>query len=354
MIPQFEPVVRESYVEAVASQMRSGWVGFGKTTTAFEEYLAEVCDVAEVIATTSGTTALYLALMALGVDQNTTVFFPSYTFLAGANAARLLGARVELVDINEETLCMDPQLLELGLQALAPHERAVVIFVDHNGYLGPDRSIVRSLCDKYHVFMIEDAAQCVGMLSDLVGNYGILSFSTPKLITTGQGGAVLTPDHGSACVIRQLIDHGGDWRKNKIHTSIGGNFKFNDVLAAYGIAQLDVIHELIGQRMDILEAYDTNEVYVDTFEDDAWMAIHRTKDAKKLVADLADVGIQAVQYYRPIHHNPIYASPWKYPVAEEVYKTLVYLPSSLSLTTKEIVRICDAVKESESYDLFVE
>ena len=163
MLPQYAPLIEPADSERVRRQVETTFVGCGKTVTEFEQAVAAHSGVKHCIATTSGTAALMLALLALGrPGPPRKVLFPAYTFLAGANAARLLGYEVELVDIEPDTLSMSPTLLAETIERTGPV--AAVIFVDHNAYVGPRRDEVRSVCDRFGVPLIEDCAQCFGVL----------------------------------------------------------------------------------------------------------------------------------------------------------------------------------------------
>ena len=283
--------------------MESTFIGCGKTVADFENAVAANSGVRHAVATTSGTTALMLALLAVARrDVPRKIFFPAYTFLAGANAARMLGFDVELVDIEPDTLCMSPRLLRETLEELGP--AAAVIYVDHNAYVGAERDEAKTVCDRFGVPLIEDSAQCFGVLQRLVGQVGVFSFSVPKLVTTGQGGCVITNDEAVARTVADCCDHGGGWRQQRIHQAIGGNFRFNDILAAYGLAQIDRLDRLLALRKALFDRYRAYLPLVDHGMESAWMVIHRTRDAAHVAGVLRDQGVQAVQYYRPIHRNP--------------------------------------------------
>ena len=344
-IPQYAPWIRPGYGRAVAHQVDSGWVGPGEATAAFEAALAEAVGMPFAAATTSGTAALLIAIKALGLPRGSTILFPAYTFLAGANAARFLGHKVRLVDIKEETLCMDPDQVEIGTDVGA------VMFVNHNGYAGPDVARIKRMCAKAGVPLIEDASQGLGIRGcGTFGDVSVLSFSVPKLVTTGQGGAVLTRDASLMEQVRRLIDHGGDWRKDRVHRHIGVNFKFNDISAAFGLAQMRSLDLLRARRKRVYDGYrarlDLWPVFSNRNSDSTWMMIHRAASAPAVVAALKAQGIQAVQYYQPIAWNPPYRTRSRLPAAEAVFAQAVYLPSSLTLTLPEIQRICRIAKSA--------
>lgn len=344
-IPQFTPQVRLKDTEAVQQQMLSGWVGSAKTTFKFEEKVKNITGAKHCISTTSGTTAIVLALKALGLGGNSNILFPAYTFLAGANACRLLGHRVQLIDIKLETLCMDPTLVE---RAIEQGYIDYVMFVNHNAYVGEDVQIIKELCNRRGIPMFEDSCQAIGMPNaGRTGKVGTFSFSVPKLITTGQGGAIITDNDQIADKCRAWRDHGGGWRETKIHKQIGGNFKFNDILAAYGLSQLQDLDELLIQRKMIFDEYRRYLNICDFGYDSTWMVIYYSDHVDEIIAALIAENIQAVRYYRPIHHNSPYYTKTEFPIAEQVYRNMVYLPSSLNICSKQVDRICNIILEIE-------
>jgi perosamine synthetase len=345
MIPQYAPLIEPADCERVRSQVESTFVGSGKVVAEFERAVAAESGIRHCVATTSGTTALMLALLAVADrSRPKKMLFPAYTFLAGANAARLAGFDVELVDVDPETLCMSSRLLSEALERVGPV--AAVMFVDHNAYVGPRRREIKETCDRFGVPLIEDSAQCFGMQLELVGHVGAYSFSVPKLVTTGQGGCVITNDDDVAAAVRNLIDHGGEWRETRIHRSLGGNFRFNDVLAALGLSQIERLDRLRALRKGVFDSYRARIPVMDHGMESAWMVMYRTRDAASLAHSLVSRGIQAVQYYRPICHNPPYRTDRDYPEAEAAFREWLYLPSSLSLRPEEIAEICDAIDDA--------
>ena len=352
MIPQYEPLVDKDYTDAVASQMSSGWYGPGKVTTLFESMIKDTCysrhDVT-VRVVPSGTIALMLAIKALDVPKHFKILFPSYTFLAGANAARFLGYEVELVDVNENTLCMDIEALERKLRLSKDPTQYVVIYVTHNGYSGPDGFEIRNICDNFGISMIEDGCQSLGSPNfSLYGHIATLSFSVPKIVTTGQGGAVVSCS-SLANRIDELCDHGGgNWRKTRIHESIGLNARMSDINSALGVAQLSKLPLLLGMRQGVRVMYQSCGISIlGEHRYSPWMMLHKTTDALGLAEYLWKHNIQAVQYYTPISWNVPYAlvDPATLPNAEKIYESVLYLPSSLSLTIEQVSEISKHILE---------
>ncbi len=344
-IPQFVPQIRPKDIEAVKKQMESGWVGSGERVLEFEDMLRYITGAKHCISTTSGTTAIIIALKSLDMAPVPQVAFPAYTFLAGANACRFLEYDVELIDVNLKTLSMKPD----DFNAHPRDKFDCAIYVNHNAYCGSDVQRFKSGCNNRGIPMIEDSSQALGIKNaGRTGDIGIFSFSVPKLITTGQGGAIITDHDHLAKRCREIRDHGdNNWKKTKLHIKVGANFKFNDILAAYGLSQLEDIHELLEQRKFVFDCYRNHLELIDFDYSSTWMVVYQTEFAKEVISALADQKVQAVQYYEPIDHNPPFECLGSYLCAEELSRTIVYLPSSLSLTREQIDKVCNTINAIE-------
>lgn len=335
MIPVYEPVVDRRDISAVVRQMSTSWVGPGAAVERFEKMICKFTGAEHCVVTNSGTSGLMLSLWAI-CKSGTPVYFPSYAMCAGANAATILGNHVRLIDIDETTLCMDPELLH-------PSHNSVVIFVDHNGYTGIDRGHVKAICTKSNAWMIEDACQSFGRDgAGLVGDVGVFSFSAPKLVTTGQGGAVVTNSGMIASRLRKLRDHGGDWRSDMRHKAVGVNLRMPDILAAYGMSQLNRIGELLEKRRTIISWY--NEFLLCHIPVESWCVSVRCKDPDGTQSALEKRGYAASRMYRPMTHHVPYRRGSSFEVAEKAYKQLLYLPSSLNMKQSDIVEICEILR----------
>ena len=347
MIPQYVPVVTKAHAKAVYKQMLSGWVGPGDAVKRFEERLCEITGAKHVITVNSGTTALMVSIQVLELFQYRTILFPAYTFLAGAHAARMLSHPIKLVDINKSTLCMEPSRMVLTKDV------GCVIFVNHNGYVGDDIARVKGMCKNYGIFTIEDSAQALGIpYAGRTGDIGILSFSVPKIITVGQGGAIMTDSDKLADRCRRLIDHGGaGWRIDKIHKHVGVNYRLTDIQAAYGLAQLKELPKLLAKRKQVQDWYVEGGVKLQNWDPErkqsTWMCIYRSPIQAKLRDELSKRKVGTAAYYRPINHNYTFYNDGEYPEAERAWTQLLYLPSSLNLTRKQVVKICKDIKEIE-------
>jgi len=350
MIRQFEPLKRRKDAKAVYKTIRRGNLGPGVVCLQLEEEIKKLTGAKHCLTTTSGTTALIMAIAALDLPQGSTILFPAYTFLAAANAARFMGYKVKLVDINSSTLCMDYYELKKKLDKNV----SCVIFVNHNGYSGGYLWATKRLCDQKGIPMIEDSCQSIGIKeAGKVGTIGTFSFSVPKLITGGQGGAVITDDPKLAKKLAEIRDHGDNWRADRIHKAIGVNFRYNDIQASYVLSQLMDVSELLSKRWTICNEYSQyiliNGFGIGTYSTATpWMVVYRSKNADKIIEALAKKNIQAVKYYKSIDQNKPYKTKTKFPVAEQTANELVYLPSSLNLSKRQIRKICNIILRIEN------
>lgn len=345
-IPQYEPDIRPEYIQAVQEQMQSGWIGTSKAVENFEEYIQDYTGRQHVISTTSGTMALYLGLAAMDIPKDKKILFPSYTFLAGANVIKSLGYEIEFIDIDVESLCMDVNLL---LDRISKDAASIgaVIYVEHNAN-DEWTHTMEWLCALNHIPLIVDSAQSFGNNIDCpMRAFSIYSFSVPKLITTGQGGVLLTDLDWLAERAKQIRDHGDNWRATKVHEHIGLNLKFNDMAAALGLAQLDQLGDIIERREKVFDYYRNHIQLVDFGFKSTWMVIYKTDKADEIIEALKAEKIQAVKYYKPIPSNPAFFDGKSYPVAEYVYDHFIYLPSSLTLTETDIDRVCEIINRVE-------
>lgn len=350
-IPQYEPHIRQSYIDEVTEQIKSGWIGTSNKTEEFEELIKNIAGRKYAVSTTSGTMALFLGLTALNIPKDKKIIFPSYTFLAGANVLASLGYEILFIDINPESLCLDGRLVRQYLEHNPIDEIGAIIFVEHNANINSiDSWEIERLCKMYDIPLIIDSAQSLGMPYYFHSSsiFNIFSFSVPKLVTTGQGGIVLTDDEEFFFKLKQIRDHGDNWRSDKIHKHIGLNLKFNDIAAALGVAQLKRLDQIVKKRNEIFDEYKKHINLIDFNFSSTWMVIYKTDYADQIIEELKKNEIQAVKYYRPIPNNPSFNCKTIFPNAEYVYNNYLYLPSSLNLKNDDINRICNIIKEIEN------
>ncbi len=353
IINQIEPWIGNEEREAMAKYLRSGgWLTEFRMTRKFERLISEYVGSRYVSAVNNGTVSLSIALMALEVNREDEVLVPDFTMIASANAVLLAGAKPVLVDIERETLCMD---LSKAKEAITPRTKAM-IFVSLNGRC-PDMAKVRKFAIQHGLFLIEDAAQSLGSRYNgkhlgTFGDVGSFSFSTPKVITTGQGGCLVTDNELLYNKIKRLKDFGRERGGVDIHDELGFNFKFTDLQAVIGIEQMKKLGWRVERKKEMFMLYrklleDIEEVeFVSTNLEDTspWFIDILVPNPLELQNFLKERGIGTRPFYPPVHTQAPYRLNRKFPVSEYVSKHGLWLPSSSFLSDKDISNICSEIR----------
>ncbi len=356
-IYQVEPFITENEVKAVTDYLRSGgWLTEFKKTREFEQMIADFLGVKYAVVVTSGTAALYLSLLALGIGSGDSVVVPDYTMIATPNSVKWAGANVILCDVERDTLCLDLNKVELKENTKA------LMYVAINGRSGNMDDVVR-FCKDNNLYLIEDACQAFGSkwngrFLGTFGDVGVFSFTPHKIITTGQGGAVVTNNEEIYNKVKKLKDFYRVKPGVDIHTGIGFNFKFTDLQAVIGIEQMKKIDwrvkrkkEMYRLYKDLLEDVEGIE-FIDTNLEDTspWfidILVSGGKEVRdKLMSFLDKRGIGTRPFYPAIHTQPPYS--WvkgDFKNAEYISKHGLWLPSSSFLSDEDIKYVCERIKE---------
>ncbi|RME96562.1 MAG: DegT/DnrJ/EryC1/StrS family aminotransferase [Verrucomicrobia bacterium] len=356
-IPQVEPWLSGTEAEALARYLAGGgWLTEFRQTRAFEEAIARAAGVPHAVCVTSGTVALCLALQAAGIGPGDRVLVPDYTMIATINAVLWCGAEPVLCDIDPETLCAD-------LRSLTPPPGCrALMYVEINGRAG-DLDGALEFCRRHGLVLIEDAAQAMGSRHrgrplGGFGRAGIYSFTPHKIITTGQGGAVVTADAGLAARVRQLKDFHRTAPGIDEHDGIGYNFKFTDLQAVVGLEQIRRLEERIERKKAVYRRYQegldglepVRLIPTDLEQNAPWfveilLPDRATRDA--LQEHLRARGIGSRPFYPPIHTQPSHRqyAVAPLPVSADIAPRGLWLPSSMGLTDEQIDRVCRAVRE---------
>jgi perosamine synthetase len=352
-IPFCEPWFSESYAECVRKQVLSGWIGPGPATAAFGEAISRYVSARYCVLTLSGTLALSVAAKALGLKAGDEILVPAYGVVSTINAFASFGLSPRLVDIECGTGCLSPKALR---ERIRPRTRAVC-FVNFSGYTGPDLREVRSIAEERGIFLIEDAAcafgnRFQGQFAGTFGHVGTYSFSIPKVITTGQGGAMVTDTVGYYERALAFIDQGDlEWRKTNLIRGIGNNLRYNDILAALGRAQLEEIETRMARKRAAYEGLRRRlgrKIFQLPEDQVPLHYIVFARERERLLKFLGEQGIQAVWQYRTLTEHPPYAGlrDEEFPQADHWTRHAVYLPFGLSLEPRDAERIADALTES--------
>jgi perosamine synthetase len=352
-IEQMAPWIGEEEEHAVAEYLRAGgWLTEFKKTLEFERMLAEYTGSRHAVALSSGTAALFAALMAVGIGPGDEVIVPDFTMIASANAVVLAGATPVMADISRVDLCLDLNQIEAHL---TPRTKAILL-VSLNGR-APDMDETLRIARKHSLRLVEDAAQSLGSLHKgkhlgTFGEVGIFSFSPLKIITTGQGGIAVTDDPHLAARIRRFKDFGRSSGGTDVHDTIGYNFKFTDMQAVIGIEQMKKLAWRVARKKEIFELYRAELTglpgihFIDTdlAQTTPWFIDVLAGRRDELRDYLAAHGIKSRPFYPPVHRQPAYSLPGSHPAAEFCSGNGLWLPSSTFLSDATIREICGFVR----------
>lgn len=331
----------------------------------FERKISSYIGVKHAIAVSSGTAALHLALAALDIQPGDEVIMPTFTMIACANAAKYLGAKPVLVDSESLTWNIDPSRIEEKITG-----KTKAIMVVHTYGHPADMDPIMEIAKKHGLYVVEDAAEAhgaeyKGRKVGGIGDIGCFSFYANKIITTGEGGALVTNNDEIAEKIRKLRDqaYNAGLRKWLIHDSIGYNYRLTNLQAAVGLAQLERIEEFVNRHRE--NAYYYNSLLKDVqgiilppeapwAKNVYWMytilvneeLLGITRD--DLMRKLESYGIDTRSAFLPIHLQPPYRNAYineKYPVAELLGRRGVNLPSGNSTTKMDIDSVVAAIKK---------
>jgi perosamine synthetase len=354
-IPQMAPLIEQEERDAVSTYMESGaWLTEHVQTKAFAKMIAEYTKSNHAFIMANGTVSLTTALYACGVRAGDEVLVPDFTMVASANAAVLLGASVKFVDIDRKSLCMDFHRMR---EAITPNTKAVVL-VTINGRYPKDIDLFVPYCTDLGIWVIEDAAQSLGSWYSghslgTFGHIGSFSFSMPKIITTGQGGALITNNNFLAENVGKLRDFGREKPGADHYLTQGWNFKFTDLQAVIGIEQMKKLPQRVERKKEMGRLYQSLlrdipqiEMPFTDFNNTApWFYDILVEDREALQIYLQRNGIGSREFYPPLHSEPVFGrGNEEYPVAVEVARKGLWLPSSLSLTDAMIHYICFMIR----------
>ncbi len=352
MIPAAQPLIGDDERAAVDAVLRSGGLAQGPKVAQFETEFAGIVDGRSCVAVNSGTSALILALKAVGIGPGDEVIVPSFTFAATANSVVLAGATPVFVDISPDTFCLDPAAV---LAAVTP--RTAALLPVHLYGHPADMPGLAEVADRHNLAIIEDAAQAHEAALDgtPVGAFGdaaAFSFYPTKNMTSGEGGMVVTRDDAAARTVRLLRNQGMEQRyRNEI---VGYNMRMTDIHAAIGIVQLARLHGWNQRRRVIAAFYDQHLEGVTTpvVREGARHVYHQytvlvETDRDAFAADLSQRGVGSGVYYpTPVHQLPSFGLDLELPVTRRSADHVLSLPVHPGLTDNQVATVVEAVNAS--------
>lgn len=356
-IMQMRPWFGEEEKLALSAYMdEDGFLTEFKRTEQFESMIADFTGAKHCIVVNNGTVSLTLAALAAGIQAGDEVIVPNYTMIATPNSVKMFGAIPVFVDVEPETLCADIEKVE---QAITSRTKAIMLVSANGRYPAAGIGAFEKLASEHGIALIEDAAQSLGSIYPdgrhigTAGLVGSFSFSAPKIISTGQGGALITNDDGIANRIRRLKDFGRSGGGNDIHDTIGFNFKFTELQAVVGIEQMKKLQARVIRKKEIWKLYDQmlSEVsQVQLFQHNLkhtapWFIDIKAEDRDHLAEYLKQNGVGTRVMYPPITKQDAYNIRGMYPTAENIEKSGLWLPSAAQLTDLEIEKVARLINE---------
>jgi perosamine synthetase len=340
------PALGEEELAAVAEVFASGQLTMGPKVAEFEAALAAACEVDHAVAVSSGTAALHLSVLALGIGPGDEVIVPAYTFPATANVVAMAGARPVLADVDRETMNLRPEAVA---QALTDRTRAVLVV---HLFGRPARWEELDAAVPERVALLEDAAGALGARRGGrpcggLGRLAALSFHPRKIVTTGEGGAVTTNDGELAEAIRSMRHHG--WRGADMPAP-GLNYRLPDILCALGTSQIARLDELLAERERLAAAYAerlAGVVETPTADEgdrhglQAYVVQLDGRDAA--IEALRSAGIEAQIGTYALHRLTAYRDHGPFLGADACYEHALALPFHNRLTEEEIDRVADVL-----------
>jgi perosamine synthetase len=358
-IPLSSPDITEGEIEAVVGVLRGPQLSLGPVAEQFEAAMAEIASVQHSIAVSSGTAGLHLCIRSMDITEGDEVIVPSFTFIAAANAIRYERATPVFVDIDRDTLNIDPAKIE---EAITAKTRAILVV--HTFGVPAEMTAILEIAQRRGLMVIEDACEAIGaeyhgLKAGSIGHAGVFAFYPNKQITTGEGGVVATQDDALARRIRALRNQGryesDDWLQ---HSELGYNYRISDINCALGLAQVSRLEEILEARERVASAYHQHLAqYEGLVLPPRAVAAGRiswfvyvvrlvTADRDKVMRELAAAGIGCGRYFAPIHQQPSYAA-WRHsarlPVTEAEAARTLALPFFNRLSPGEIDEVCDTL-----------
>ena len=380
MIPVSEPLIGEKEIEYVNECLRTGWISSaGRFIEAFEQKWAGYCGMKYGIAMSNGTTALQAAVACLDLHPGDKVIMPTFTIISCAQAIIYNGGVPVLVDSDPRTWCMDVNQMQEKVEAeMKKGDGKLKAIMPVHIYGHPvDMDPILALAEKYDLVIIEDAAEVHGAeyltgrntthpLWKKCGGFGdisVFSFYANKLITTGEGGMVLTNDPDYAEKAKSLRNLCFRPEQRFLHKELGHNFRLTNLQASIGLGQLERIDEIIAKKRWMGKAYTERLQGIPGLQlpvEETWarqvywmygvvLDESTGMNAVQFAKQLKEKGIETRPFFLGMHEQPVFRDMGlfldeKYPVSERIARQGLYLPSGLSLTEKQMNFVCHTIR----------
>ena len=363
-IPLAKPDIREEDIAVVTETLRNPQLSLGDRLTTFEREMATYVGTEHAVAVSSGTAALHLCVRALNLGAGDEVITTPFSFIASSNCLLYEDATPCFVDIDPESLCIDPNKVEA---AITPKTKAILA-VDIFGRTA-DWEALEAIASKYNLTLIEDSCEALGTRTNgrragSFGDCGTLAFYPNKQLTTGEGGMITTNDACIADAARSMRNQGRvAGVQTPLHDTLGYNYRISEINCALGASQLKRLDKGLRKRQQIIETYNHYLTSVSDLldlpekpehSDVHWFAYaplikpELTSHRSGILESLRQQNIECTHYFHPIHLQPLYRerfgySEGDYPLAEAAGNRTIVLPLHLSLTEEDIAYVCSTL-----------
>lgn len=363
MIKLAVPSVGIEELDEIRKVLDSKYLVQGDKVEEFEQMISEYLNVKHVIAVSSGTAALHLALIAAGIGLGDEVIVPDFTFPATANVIELIGGVTKFVDIKLDNYCIDSDKIE---EKITKKTKAIIPV--HEFGQSANMNEIKRIAEKYNIKVIEDAACALGaryneMAVGTIGDIGCFSFHPRKAITTGEGGVVVTNNFQIAKKIRVLRNHGIDYGNGKIEFQQAGfNYRMTNIQGAIGVAQMKKLDNIIKERRKISNLYNDllmkipqiilpeEKSYGEHVYQTYHVLLHDSINRDFVIKKLKECGIETNIGAYAVHEQPYYKL--KYGCCDEEYTNSIFsyqhgiaLPLYYGLSEKDIIMVVNALNE---------
>ncbi len=361
------PDITDKEINAVIDVLRTPNLSLGPKLGEFEQAFTEYIGRKRAIAVNSGTSGLFLCMLALGIKPGDEVITTPFTFIASATPIMMAGAKPVFVDIDPENLNINPAQIESAITENTKAILPVEIFGNPAGF-----EKVCEIAKKYALFIIEDSCEALGSAlngkkAGTFGEMSVFGFYPNKQITTGEGGMILTDDDALADICVSLRNQGRDKQGGWLsHERLGYNFRLSDINCALGIAQLARVEQIKAKRKQVAKWYqeilsDEERLIVPAEPegcDISWFVFvvrleenFTLEQRNRILEKMTNKGIQVSNYFPPVHLMPFMVEKFGYkkgdfPVAEKVSESTIALPFYNDLKKDEIAIVCKVLKEA--------
>lgn len=361
-IVQVYPWINKDEKNEILKVINSTFLTEGKKTLLFEKKISKFCKSKFSISFNNWTSGLFAALKVIGVKHGDEVIVPDLTFIATSNSVYLSGAKIILAPVSNDNFCLDLDKLE----SLINKKTKAIIPVHLYGQCC-DMNKLKKILKKFKkkIYIIEDAAQAIGSKYrgkslGLLGDLGGFSFYGNKIITTGEGGAIITNNLKLKKKLYEFKNHGREKKGTFIHKSIGYNFMFTELQAALGISQINKLPKIIKRKKEINNMYkkglkNISEIEFPKISQNCdpihWFTNIKCKSKSKLQSYLGRKKIQTRDFFLPLHMQPCYKNNKKIikklslSNSNKIYNNHLSLPSAYEISNNEIKYVIKSIKQ---------